>query len=228
MSLKNFFEKLTSTNTLYYPGCLTKMALPEIQENYKKILNNLKISYIMISDEELCCGSPVHKAGYNEDFSDLIEKNKAIFKKYGVKKIITNCPGCFNTFRDMYGIEVEHMTQVIWKNIRKLNLKSFEGEKITYHDPCHLGRYSGIYEEPRLILKELGFDLKEFKQNRENALCCGAGGGLKTNAPKLANKIAKIRLKDVKNKVITCCPLCYLNLKENSDQQVLELSEVLV
>lgn len=222
------FEKLVNRNVLYYPGCLTKVALPQIEENYKKILNNLGINFIMIKDEELCCGSPVHKAGYNEEFYDLIEKNKAIFKKYGIGKVITNCPGCYNTFRDIYGLETEHMSQVIWKNIDKLKLKSFKNERIYYHDPCHLGRYSNVYDEPRLILKKLDFDLKEFPKNRENALCCGAGGGLKTNAPKIANKIAKIRLNKITDKVITSCPLCYMHLKENSETEILELSEVLV
>ena len=227
---KKFLEKFIPGNTLYYPGCMTKYVLKDLEKNYKDILRKLNIEFITLKELEFCCGSPVLKAGFPEDFDKLIEKNRETFKAHGISRIITNCPGCYNMLLNNFDIKVEHITQVIWKNIEKLDLKTFK-EKITYHDPCHLGRYSDIYDEPRFILKALDFEVIESKKTRENTLCCGAGGGLKNNAPKIASKIAKIRFEDVPTKkLITPCPMCYHHLKENApeDVEVLELSQVLV
>lgn len=222
-----FIEKLFARNVLYYPGCLTHFAAKDLEENYKKILSKIGIDFIMIP-EFVCCGSPALNAGYKEDFEVLVKKNKELFKKYGVKKIITNCPGCYHIFKTYYDINVEHITVTISKNLKKITTKK-EG-KISYHDPCHLGRKSNIYDEPRNILRHIGFEVVELEDNRENALCCGGGAGLKTNYPELASSIAKKRLSQAKTKkIITTCQLCYKHLKENAkDIEVYELSEVLV
>ncbi|MCG2718929.1 MAG: hypothetical protein L6408_08885 [Nanoarchaeota archaeon] len=228
---KRFLEKFTARNTLYYPGCMTKFVLKDLEKNYMEILKKLDIEFIMLKDLEFCCGSPIINAGFPKDFNDLIDKNLEAFKNHGISRIITNCPGCYNILSNNYSnIKVEHMTQVIWKNIEKLNLKSFN-EKITYHDPCHLGRHSDIYDEPRYIIKALDFELIESKRTKENTLCCGAGGGLRNNAPKIASKVAKLRFDDVATKkLITCCPMCYHHLKEHAPMgiEVLELSQVLL
>ncbi|MDP2908400.1 MAG: (Fe-S)-binding protein [Nanoarchaeota archaeon] len=227
---KRFLEKVTTGNTLYFPGCMTRFVLKDLEKNYSEILKKIGVDFIMIKEFEYCCGSPVISAGFKSDFNDLVDKNLGVFKKYGVSKVITNCPACYSTFSSNFNIKAEHVTQVIWKNINKLELKKFN-EAVTYHDPCHLGRYSNIYEEPRNILKALGFELVEFKRNRENAMCCGAGGGLKNNASKMASRIASLRLKDIPTKkLITCCPMCYYHLKENAPEgvEVLELSQVLI
>jgi Fe-S oxidoreductase len=226
---RGLFSKFTSGNTLYYPGCLTKFVLKDVEENYKKILTQLKIEYIMLGEMEFCCGSPVLNAGYEKEYNELVEKNREVLKKYGVGKIITNCPACYKMLKEQFPeIKVEHITQTIWKNIDKMKLKSFH-EKITYHDPCHLGRHSGIYDEPRYILQALDFEVVELKNNRENSICCGGGAGLRTNAPQVAEKVAKMLGEEIKTeKIITTCPLCYVQIKEGTDKQVLELSQVLV
>ncbi|MEM4245396.1 MAG: (Fe-S)-binding protein [Candidatus Nanoarchaeia archaeon] len=226
---RGILSKLTSGNTLYYPGCLTKFVLKDVEENYKKILNQLKIDFIMLGEMEFCCGSPVLNAGYEEEYKELVQKNREVLKKYGIGKIITNCPACYKVLKENYPeIKVEHVTQTIWKNIEKLKLKSFN-EKITYHDPCHLGRHSGVYDEPRYILKALDFEVVEINNNRENSMCCGGGAGLRTNAPNTSSKIAKMLGEHIKtDKVITTCPLCYVQLKENTNKEVLEMSQVLV
>lgn len=224
--LKKLLEKLTSGNVLYYPGCLTHFVLPDIEENYQKILTQLGVDFIFLPEFN-CCGSPVIHAGYRKDFEGLREKNAEFLKKYGVSKIITNCPACFRILSDC-GFNAEHVTQTIWKNIKKLKAK--HSGKITYHDPCHLGRHSGIYEEPRNILKAIGFEVIELPNCRENSMCCGGGAGLKTNYPELANEIAKGVVEQVKTKkMVTPCPLCYKHFKENaSGIEVLEFSEVLI
>jgi len=233
-------DKLFSGNTLYYPGCLTKFVAKDLKSRYEKILRKAGIDFIILSDLEACCGSPVLNAGFEEEFKKLAEKNLRIFKDHGISKIITNCPACYKVLSKDYpkflgkrwDIKVEHISQTI-TNL-KPQTSNFKLQKgvITYHDPCHLGRQMGVYDEPREIIKNAGYEIKEMKLNRDLSFCCGAGGGLKANNPDLANKIAKKRIaqaKETKAKcLITSCPLCYLNLKENTkDLKVKELSEIL-
>lgn len=234
------FEKILGGNILYYPGCLTKFVAKDLKEKYEKILRNLGIDFIELSELELCCGSPALKAGYLEDFKNLAEKNLKIFKEHSVKKIITNCPACYlilkkeykNVLNEKWDIEVEHITQTIAQKIKNLKEKpKSHSQKITYHDPCHLGRQMGVYEEPREIIKYLGYEISEMELNRLESICCGGGGGVKTNEPELANKIAKQRISQAKKTgseiLCTSCPLCYLHLKENTeDLEVKELSEL--
>lgn len=225
--LKKILEKLRFGNTLYYPGCLTHFVLPKIESNYKKILKELRIDFIFLPEFN-CCGSPVKHAGYKKDFEQLKERNLLFFKKYGVTKIITNCPACYRVLSD-YGLNAEHITQTVWKNIKKIKTK--HKGRITYHDPCHLGRHSNVYEEPRDILKHLGFTVVELPSCKERSFCCGGGAGLKSNYPAMSNDIAKRILSQVSTKkLITPCPLCYKHFKENApkDLEVLEFSEVLI
>lgn len=238
----NFFEKILGGNILYYPGCLTKFVAKDLKEKYKKILRDLGIDFIELKEIEKCCGSPALKAGYIEDFKKLAEKNFKIFKEHSVKKIITNCPACFMILKKYYkevlgekwDIGVEHITQTIKSKLKsqksKLQPKT-QNLNITFHDPCHLGRQMGVYDEPREVIKSLGYEISEMELNRLESFCCGGGGGVKSNEPELANKIAQDRIKQAKKteaKILcTACPLCYLHLKENAkDVEVKELSEL--
>ncbi len=238
------FKKLFKGNTLYYPGCLTKFALKDIQASYEEILRREGIDFIKLADKELCCGSPVKNAGGKKLFKEIAEKNLKIFKEHSVDRIITNCPACALVLRkdykeileEQWDIEVQHMTEIITEK----NLKQFEGVNngvATYHDPCHLGRGLEIYEEPREIIKKAGFEIKEMDLNREKSYCCGAGGGVKTNNPELSNRIAGERFdqaqKTKADKLITPCPMCFAQFKENAKKQnkkieIKELSEILV
>jgi Fe-S oxidoreductase len=230
--LKGLMDKILGMvrNTMYYPGCLTKYALPEILANYEKILKKMEIDYIMLKEQELCCGSPILRAGYKAEFKRLQKENLELFKQYGVSKIITSCPACYHMLKEEYGLEVEHIAKTVLKNIGKFDKDKFKGEKITYHDPCHLGRYSGIYDEPRKVLEYLGFEVVELKDNHEKSMCCGGGGGLRSYKSDVAKRVAKLRLMQVGTKrIITPCPMCYAHLKENAkDIDVLEFSEVLI
>lgn len=224
-----------SASTLYYPGCMLKNVMTTEQENYKKIFNILGIDFVMLPNNEVCCGSPVVNAGYRKDAKTLAKKNYDIFKKHNITKIITPCPGCYNMFHNEYpkilrewDIEVEHATQTIVRELKKRKLKQYNGNEIvTYHDPCHLGRYSGIYDEPREIIKLLGGELKEMTHNRNEAICCGAGAGLRANYPELAKDIAKKRVSEKPANakfILTPCGLCTANLK-TADETVVEFSE---
>lgn len=233
MGLMSFLKNLNK-NTLFYPGCMLKFAMEKELEAYKKILNKSGIDFITIK-EEVCCGSPVLNAGYKKDFRKLIEKNYNLFKEKNVFLIITPCPGCYKTFKTeakkifpKWDIEVEHFTQTFLKILKKREIKfSPKKEIVSYHDPCHLGRYAEIYEEPREIIKILGGEIKEMKHNRNESICCGAGGGLRANFPEIAKEIAKKRISEVQKeveKIITCCGLCAANLK-TADKRTVELSE---
>ena len=233
-------EGIMGGNILYYPGCMMKFVTKEQNEKYKKILRKIGIDFIELRDLEACCGSPILAAGYPEEAKKLAERNLKVFKEHSVKKIITPCPACFRVFSQEYpeilgkwDIEVEHATQTIARALEegKLKLKNLKA-KVTYHDPCHLGRYSGVYEEPRKIIGASGSKIVEMKMTRENALCCGGGGGLRANYPELAKEIAKERIGQAKKTkariLVTPCPLCYVQLKEAAEKskvQVMELSE---
>lgn len=234
------FKKLFAGNVLFYPGCLTKFVGKDIEKNYKKILSKIGVDFITLRDLEVCCGSPILNAGYNEEAKKLAKKNLQVFKDHSVQKIVTACPACFRMFSKEYpkmveawDIEVEHITQTISKAISSGKYKPRKNEStVTYHDPCHLGRHSGIYDEPRQILKATGANLKEMRLSKEYAFCCGAGSGVKSNFPELANASSKERVqmaKETKAKcLVTTCPMCYYNLKENSDDlDVKELSQFL-
>ncbi|MEM4267980.1 MAG: (Fe-S)-binding protein [Candidatus Woesearchaeota archaeon] len=216
-------------NTLYYPGCLTRFAAPEIEENYKSILTDIGIGFITIPEFN-CCGSPVINAGYLNDFNGLVKKNSELFKKYGVKKIITNCPSCYRVFKENYRLNVEHISQTLYRNLSKLE-PTWSGESVCYHDPCHLGRHSGIYNEPRKVLEAIGLKVVEMQSSKDKAICCGGGGGLRTNNPSLAKKIAQNRVMQCKEKMlVTTCCLCYNQLKDVAPEglKVYEFSELLV
>lgn len=227
------FDRFKGGNVLYYPGCLTKVAAPEIEENYKKILEKIGVDFIVLKDLERCCGSPVLNAGYKDDFNKLIEQNKKVFQEHGITKIVSNCPGCFHIFDKYYDMEAEHISVLLWNNIHKLKVKNNFDEDITYHDPCHLGRYSDIYDEPRKVLEHIGFKVVEMTRTKEGAFCCGGGAGLRTNKTKLSNDIAKKRIEQAKKtetkKMITPCPMCWKHMQNNAEGiEVLEFSEVIL
>lgn len=233
--LNQLFSKIKEMfgNSCYYPGCLTRFALPEIEQNYVKILKALEIDFVQMPDSIMCCGAPAYNAGYEDVFSSHKEKLISWFKQYDVNKIITNCPTCSSFLKDKYNYNVYHVTQIIAKHLPKLAAIA-SSEKITFHDPCHLGRYSNIYNEPRDILKAMGFQVVEMRDNKERALCCGAGAGLRNSKPGLSKDIAKKRIQQIveagTKKAVTCCPMCYVQLKENAPAgiEVYELSELLV
>ncbi len=232
------FNKIFPGNTLYYPGCLTKFAGKELARRYQKILQAEKIEFITLADQEVCCGSPIKNAGAKKVFKELAEKNLKIFKEHGVTKIISNCPSCTAMFRLDYPkilgkkweMRVLHISEIIKLSLK--NIKSVGKEKkATYHDPCHLGKTLGIYDPPREIIKKAGYQLVEMEFSRQDSFCCGGGGGVKTNYPKLSGKIGVDRIQQAKETgadvLITNCPMCSAQLKKSAGtMKVMELSEL--
>ncbi len=232
-----FLDMLGGSNVLYYPGCLTKVVLPEIEENYKLILKKLGIDFITLQDKEFCCGSPPRSQGYDQDVRELALKNKKAFSDHGIKKVVTSCPTCYSvlsTYKDIieWDIEIQHMTIEIEKRINSLDLPSYKGLKATYHDPCHLGRYSGVYEQPRAILSSMDLELVEMDYSKEHSLCCGGGGGVRANYPEITKSVSEERMsyaeKTDADILVTPCPMCYICLKEASQGiEVYELSQLI-
>ena len=236
--LRRWLERLAGGNTLYYPGCVTRYALPDIARAYEQLLRRAGIDFIVLPGEVVCCGSPVKRAGYMADFEELKARNLAAFARFSVRRIITNCPGCYHTLRYDYALEAYHIPRVLADRLPPAAEAAGDHERphrptstaITYHDPCHLGRWSGIYDEPRRLLHDAGWEVVELPENREHSLCCGAGGGVKANFPELADAIARERLaRVVTSRLCTACPLCYAHFKANAEGiEVLELSQALL
>ncbi len=230
--IKSLFE---DRNTLYYPGCITKFVYKDLLKNYRQLLRKAGVDFIELKDLEKCCGSPVINAGYKKDYQDLITHNKKVISEAGVNKIITNCPACYKVLKENYpDLEVEHAVVTLFNALSKKKLiinKKFS-DVVTYHDPCHLGRHSGVYDEPRILIESLGFTINEMPANRENSLCCGAGAGMQNNNKEISHKVTNMRVgmaKSIKAKMlITTCPMCYHQLKKHAKGlKVVELSEVL-
>ena len=215
-------------NLLYYPGCLTRYKIPDVMERYKKILDSLGIEYIMVEDFH-CCGSPPLNAGYADDYRNLREYNLKKLKDYGVGKVVSNCPTCFSIFKSLYGVNTTHMTLMLLEHVDKLEPVK-ENVKVTFHDPCHLGRYEGIFDPPRELIEQLGYEIVEMEHTREKSVCCGAGGGVRSNFDKISRNIALRRVKEAKDTgaewLVTACPMCYLQLKEAGDKAGLEVKEL--
>ena len=111
--LNSIKQALLPEKTLFYPGCITKFTLSDIEDNYTEILKLLNINFIKLKEIEYCCGSPILNAGYKEEFREIIEKNTELLREHKITKIITNCPACYNAFNKHYNIKVEHITQTI-------------------------------------------------------------------------------------------------------------------
>jgi Fe-S oxidoreductase len=197
--------------------------------------------------DEYCCTSPMLRTGQTDASRDFAENNIKQTEKMGAKAMVTACAGCFKTTTHDYGrfysnpsFEVYHFSQYAQKLIKekKLKLTKEMKVKVTYHDPCHLGRHSGVFEPPREVIKAIpGIELVEMPRNRMNSQCCGAGGGYKSQYNDLAVNIAAKRVKDAiatgAERIITACPFCVLNLQAGAKQlgasiKVMDLSELLL
>ena len=213
---------------LYFRGCTAREKETSIQKATEKLLDIAGVDYHILEDEK-CCGSVLLRTGFFNEAQRQIEKNTEVLKG---EKIITSCAGCYKTLKDDYeGLDVIHISQLLDELIRdgKLNLEKGELD-VTYHDSCHLARHMEVFDEPRNVIGALA-NLVEMENNRENSLCCGAGGGVKSAYPEIAEQMAKTRIGQAMDTgcktLVTACPFCKLNLS-NDELEVLDLTEFLV
>lgn len=213
---------------LYFRGCTAREKETDIQKATETLLKSAGVDYHILDDEK-CCGSVLLRTGFIDEARKQIEKNSEILKG---EKIITSCAGCYKTLKEDYqGLDVIHISQLLDELIKQGKLKISKNDlDVTYHDSCHLGRHCNVFDEPRDVIKSAA-NLIEMENIRENSLCCGAGGGVKSAYPEIANQMAKSRIQQARetgcSTLITPCPFCKLNL-ENEDIEVLDLTEFLI
>ncbi|MBK6826492.1 MAG: (Fe-S)-binding protein [Chitinophagaceae bacterium] len=239
-----------SPEILFWVGCAGSFdqRAQKITKAFVTILEKVKIDYAILGKEEMCTGDPVRRAGNEFMFQMMAYQNIQVLNNYGIKKIVTACPHCFNTLKNEYPVlgghyEVIHHTTFLQQLIDegKIKMKEggvFKGKKITYHDSCYLGRANDIYEAPRKVLEALDAELVEMKRCRSNGLCCGAGGGQMFKEEEKGETRVNI---DRSNEAIgtgaaviaAACPFCNtmmtdgVKLAEKEDQvQVLDVAEL--
>ena len=211
-------------DVLFWVGCAGSFdeRAKKITKAFVKILNNSGISYAVLGAEESCTGDPAKRSGNEFLFQMQAIANIEVMNAYDVTKIVTTCPHCFNTLKNEYpelggDYQVEHHTQFLKKLLDdgKMTLQggSFKGKRITFHDPCYLGRANKVYEAPRDLIKKLDAELVEMKSCKSKGLCCGAGGAQMFKEPEKGDKDINIERTeqaiDVKPDIIAAgCPFC--------------------
>jgi heterodisulfide reductase subunit D len=209
---------------LFWVGCSGSFddRAKKITKAIVKILNKVNIKFAILGTEETCTGDPAKRAGNEFLFQMQAMTNIQVLDAYEVKKIVTGCPHCFNTLKNEYPelggkYEVIHHTQLIQQLIDEGKLKvdggAFKGQKITFHDPCYLGRANDEYEAPRAIIQKLDAELAEMKRSRANGLCCGAGGAQMFKEAEHGDKEVNMEraeeaLELAPQVIATGCPFC--------------------
>ena len=229
---------------LYFPGCYLcyDPRLMNVARATADILNQAGTEFGILGARESCCGESIRKTGDEELFKRLARENITTFIESGVKKILVSSPHCYHTFRNEYpefmvNFEVVHIAQFALELILKgeLDITKPYGKKVTYHDPCYLGRHNGIYDEPREALKRIpGLELIEMAESLDDSLCCGGGGGrIWMETPK-GERFSDLRIMQAVEAgaeiLVTSCPYCITNFEDSrlnlEDSDVLEIKDI--
>lgn len=235
---------------LFWVGCAGSFddRAKKITKAFAALLQKAEVDFAVLGTEESCTGDPAKRSGNEFLFQMQAAMNIQVLNGYGVKKIVTTCPHCFNTLKNEYpGLggeyEVMHHTAFLQDLIREGRLQiaggTFKGKRITYHDPCYLGRANGIYEAPRELIRKLDAELVEMKRCKSRALCCGAGGAQMFKEPEKGDKDINMErteqaLETQPEVVAAACPFCNTMLtdgvkgKEKEQEiKVYDLAELL-
>lgn len=249
--LSEVIENGGQVDYLFWVGCAGSYdaRAQKVTKAFVKILHNAQISFAILGNDEVCTGDPARRAGNEFLFQMMALQNIQTLDTYGVKRIVTACPHCFNTLKNEYpalggNYEVIHHTQLLNELISKGQLKveggAFKGKKITYHDSCYLGRVNNIYETPRNILEMLDVELVEMKRCKTTGLCCGAGGAQMFKEDEPGNERINIdrtneAIETGANIIASNCPFCLTMLsdgvkaKEKQEEvMVYDLAELIV
>jgi len=249
-TVSEMIAKGETPEILFWVGCAGSFddRAKKITKAIVKILNKCAVKFAVLGQEESCTGDPAKRAGNEFAFMMQAIQNIQLLNGYKIKNIVTACPHCFNTFKNEYpelggDFNVIHHTQLINNLIREGKLKvqggDFIGKKITFHDPCYLGRANDIYEAPRVVLKKLDVELSEMKRCKTNGLCCGAGGAQmfkdSENGDKEVNVERTEEALTLDPEVIaTGCPFCNTmmtdgikHFEKENDVKVMDVAELI-
>lgn len=249
-TMADYMAKGEAPEILFWVGCAGSFddRAKKITKAIVKILNHVNIKFAVLGIEETCTGDPAKRAGNEFLFQMQAMQNIQVLNGYEVKKIVTGCPHCFNTIKNEYPelggkYEVIHHTQLVQQLIDSGKLKveggEFKGKKITFHDPCYLGRANNEYEAPRNIIQKLDAELNEMKRSRANGLCCGAGGAQMFKEAEKGNKEVNVERSEEAlamnpDVIAVGCPFCMTMMRdgvkhfEKEDKvQVLDVSEMI-
>jgi Fe-S oxidoreductase len=249
-TMAELLAKGEEPDILFWVGCMGSYdeRAQQITRDICKILQHVGIKFAVLGTEESCTGDPAKRAGNEFLFQMQAMTNIQVLDGYQIKKIVTACPHCFNTLKNEYpslggNYEVIHHSQLIQTLIDEGKLRaeggeSFKGRKITFHDPCYLGRGNNIYEAPRKALEVLDAELTEMKRCKSNGLCCGAGGGQMFKEPEPGKKDINIeRIEEAigtgSEVIAAACPFCMTMLRDGvkhfnkeKDISVLDIAEI--
>jgi Fe-S oxidoreductase len=250
-TMAEMFASGESPDVLFWVGCSGSFddRAKKITKAVVKILNHCNVKFAVLGTEENCTGDPAKRAGNEFTFQMQAMMNIQVLNGYEIKKIVTACPHCFNKLKNEYSelgcnYDVIHHTQLIQDliNTGKLALKgggTFKGKKITFHDPCYLGRANDVYDAPRELIEKLDAELIEMKRCKSNGLCCGAGGAQMFKEAEKGNKEVNIeRTEDAleihPDVIATGCPFCNTmmtdgvkHFEKENEIKVLDVAELI-
>ncbi len=242
-------ERKEGAETVYYAGCVGSMypRVYSVPQSLAQILERSGENFTMLGGEEWCCGFPLEIAGMGHEVPALARHNVEAVRELGARRLVATCPSCYHTWAHEYprildeplGFDVLHSTELLASLIQegKIKLKRID-QKVTYHDPCDLGRTSGIFDAPRQILKAIpGIEFVEMADNREMSLCCGGGGDAEMADAELTAAVARRRIQQAQETgaqvVVSACQQCVRTLTEAARKnkirlKVMDISELVL
>jgi len=241
LSVQPFTEEM---EILYFPGCYLcyDPRLKKVARATAEILNKAGVNFGILGDKENCCGESIRKTGDEELFKRLARENIKTFVANGVRRILVSSPHCYHTFKNEYAefmvnFEVVHISQYLLELMQegRLDLSGEYARKVTYHDPCYLGRHNGVYDQPREVLKRVpGLELVEMADALEDSLCCGGGGGRIWMETVKGERFSDLRLEQAAGVgaevLATTCPYCITHFEESrialEDSESFEIKDI--
>ncbi len=222
---------------LLYVGCAGSFDKRNrtVSEAFVKILNAANVTFAILGTEEKCCGESLRRLGHEFLFAEMAAENIEAFGKYNVRKVLTTCPHCYNTFKNEYpalglsdDVKVLHETQFIQQLIAEGKIKpaASETDAATFHDSCYLGRYNGVFAEPRETLSACNVQITEMKRKKEDSFCCGGGGGRMWLEEDIGVHISRLRAEEAiatgSDEIIAACPYCLTMLEDGVNELDME------
>ena len=249
-TMAQLFAEGKQPEVLFWVGCAGSFddRAKKITKAFVKILNKAGVRFAVLGTEESCTGDPAKRAGNEFLFQMQAVTNIEVMNAYGIKKVVTACPHCFNTLKNEYpglggDYEVVHHTQFLKQLLEegKISLEGgkFKGKRITFHDPCYLGRANNVFEAPRELIRKLDAELVEMKSCKKRGLCCGAGGAQMFKEPEKGDKDVNIerteQALETKPEIIAAaCPFCNTmmtdgvkNKEKEASIAVLDIAELI-